>query len=512
MSAARLFHSRSLRALAGGVLMSALLSACGGGDSNSSSASSSSTTPTSTLSGIASKGPLDGAVVCAYAIVEGARGAQVGSCTTTDANGNYSLDLGGFAGDVLVEASGGSYIDEATGVSVALTAPLRSVAPEVSGGNFQVAVTALTELATRLAEQQGGLTRPGVAAAMDRVEQEFGVTDIRHTQPADVLQGLGTDDPARRAYGLALANLAQFQKDVGAGSLPNTLERIGACLNDNRQCGTTRMDLSQSRQAFESIHPGLPRTATGSGPACMIRAEENTASACLLGLDAAAKACNADALSDVVRATFVEYFQGALSFTPAQNCDSDTHVHLDVAAHSLTVWDATIHSQESGNVLQFVDQNVLPRLALTLNNPDSAITATTGSSVVWITAMMESSRIYAQGTDSSLSGQPNRASFSNFSGAFQVTRKGSALDPSAITISNGNTVSLGSNSTWTGTTVGGDSCTYCSTSSISTAGSTLLNSSTGGQMTVSTGSNPSSGIGLTGPSVGYFGNPLTIRP
>ena len=226
-----------------------LLAGCGGGGGASSSGGSASTS----LSGVASKGPLDGARVCAHALVEGVLGAQVGDCVTTDAQGGYRLDLGGYVGDVLIEASGGGYIDEASGQWVALAEPLRAVAIGVTGGETSVAVTALTEIATRLAESQGGLRRERVAAALERVESEFGIADILHTQPADALQDAGPADAARRAYGLALAGVAQYQRDLGGGNLATSLDRVRDCLADASQCGLIRMHLDWARQIFEQI-------------------------------------------------------------------------------------------------------------------------------------------------------------------------------------------------------------------------------------------------------------------
>ena len=95
-------------------MVAVLVAACGGGN----------TATSNVISGVASKGPLNGATVCAYAITaSGAQGAQIGNCATTDAVGNYKIDFGSYTGPVLFQATSGTYVDEAPAI------PLRSPRP-----------------------------------------------------------------------------------------------------------------------------------------------------------------------------------------------------------------------------------------------------------------------------------------------------------------------------------------------------------------------------------------------
>lgn len=349
------------------------LVACGGGGGASSSAGSASTS----LSGVASKGPLDGARVCAHALVDGVRGVQVGNCVTTDANGGYRLDLGGYVGDVLIEASGGGYTDEASGQRVALAEPLRAVAIGVTGGETGVAVTALTEIATRLAESQGGLRRERVTAALERVQAEFGVADILHTQPADALRDAGEADPARRAYGLALAGVAQYQQDLGGGNLGTSLDRVRDCLADASRCGLIRMHLNWSRQIFEQSREQTSAAAPAGAAVCMVRAAGNTASACLLGLDPATESCDAASLGARVDARFVEYFQGELSYVPARRCDADSHAYWDVASNGFAGAGMMLYSDAAYGVV-FVDDRVAAR------STGDGVQASTGGPLIFV--------------------------------------------------------------------------------------------------------------------------------
>jgi hypothetical protein len=108
------------------------LSACGGNDDQGAPAAApaavtQSTAPPSTggtINGVVTKGPVNGATVCAYRIdnnASGGKGAQIvgttstgaalaGGCAVTAADGSYSLALPvGTTGDVLIESMGGTY-------------------------------------------------------------------------------------------------------------------------------------------------------------------------------------------------------------------------------------------------------------------------------------------------------------------------------------------------------------------------------------------------------------------
>jgi len=168
-----------------------LLSAygCGGGGGGGSPAPAAAAVSTPTVaSGVASKGLLNASKVCAYAITGGAMGAQIGNCATTDAAGNYSINLGTYTGPVLFQATGGTYVDEATGATVTLATPLDSMLLNASGGNVTVAITALTELAYQNAgARAGGLTSANMQSAITSVQNNFGVSDIINTMPVDAL-------------------------------------------------------------------------------------------------------------------------------------------------------------------------------------------------------------------------------------------------------------------------------------------------------------------------------------
>ena len=211
-----------------------ILAGCGGGGGGYSA------TSPNVIGGMASKGPLNGSNVCAYAIASGVKATAIGSCAMNIVNGNYSIDLGTYTGPLLLEATGGTYTDEATGTSAVLASPLRSVLTNVTGSS-SVAVTALTELAYQQANAAaGGLTSANILSAITNVQRSFGVADIVNTMPVDALNVPATATSAQMTYALALAAVSEFKSAQPAGTtLDNALQIIHTCLSaPSTGCGT----------------------------------------------------------------------------------------------------------------------------------------------------------------------------------------------------------------------------------------------------------------------------------
>ena len=244
-----------------------VLAGCGGGGGT--------VAPTSSLvTGVASKGPLNGSTVCAFAITGGVKGASLGACAAGIVNGKYSINLGSYTGPVLFEATGGTYVDEATGATVALAAPLHSMLGGTTGGNTTAAITPLTELAYQDAISiASGMTAARISAAIAKVQTFFGVADIVKTLPVDALAPPATATAAEKTYALALASVSEYLKAQPAGTtLPNALTRMGACLAAPATgCGTgaTAVDasLTAAKATFLAGHPGLGVAAAVPGGA-----------------------------------------------------------------------------------------------------------------------------------------------------------------------------------------------------------------------------------------------------
>jgi hypothetical protein len=192
------------------------LVSCGGGGSSAISVPS-----TVALSGQAIKGPVVGGQVCAYTLEQPRK--QL-SCATTDSQAQYKLDLPAGTGDVLLEVTGGSYSDEATGKTVALSAPLRAVGKAGSADNQLL--TPFTELAVQRATQAnagGNLSLLSFRGEITNLEQSMGLTGLATGKP---FGGSGTADVAHQK---ALVQFAQRQNTYGL-SLGDTLKSVGTDL------------------------------------------------------------------------------------------------------------------------------------------------------------------------------------------------------------------------------------------------------------------------------------------
>jgi hypothetical protein len=201
---------------------SLFLFACGG---DGSAMMTGPTPAVGTVSGSVVLGPVSGASVRAYAVTGGTMGAQLGS-GTTDSAGNFTISIGHHAGPLMLQASGGSYSDEATGTVMTmqpgdeLACAIPSVAADATTTGVQV--TPLTSMAQALGQHMsGGMTAANAAAANAGVGNYFMVSDILMTMPMDPsVAGSGagaTQD--MRDYGMAIAAMSQYAKNQGmAGS------------------------------------------------------------------------------------------------------------------------------------------------------------------------------------------------------------------------------------------------------------------------------------------------------
>ena len=203
-----------------------LLVACGG----------STTKPASgTVSGTVVKGPVSGASIMAYAVTNGTMGAQVGG-GTTDSLGNFTVSIGDYSGPLMLQASGGTYTDEATGnVMTMQTGDVMACAiPSIAAGaaTTGVQITPLTSMAhARVHQMAGGITAANITTANAAVGAYFSVSDILHIVPMDpTVSGSGagaTQD--MKSYGMAIAAMSQYAKTIG---MPASSGIVTAMMND----------------------------------------------------------------------------------------------------------------------------------------------------------------------------------------------------------------------------------------------------------------------------------------
>ena len=193
-------------------------------------------TTTGMMSGTAVKGPVGTATVTAYAIANGMMGAQLGSATS-DANGNFSVPMGTYAGSVMLQMTGGTYMDEATNSSMPMMSGdvLTACVPAVTAGSATTGIqmTPLTTMAhARAKTMTGGMTDANIATTQTAVGTYFSVTDILHTVPIDpMFTGSGSAATQnQKNYGMSIAAMSQYAKTLGMTTSSSGM--VTAMMND----------------------------------------------------------------------------------------------------------------------------------------------------------------------------------------------------------------------------------------------------------------------------------------
>lgn len=186
-------------------LIGSLLAGCNGGGGATSSS----------LNGTIVKGPVDGATVCVYELIPTGKGSRLG-CTRTLADGSYALGLA-YSGPVIVEATGGTYVDEASGApGVALSAPLATAGLLAAEGSF-LAATPLTTMALGQAANGGNLSVATFDTEADRIKTAFGLdatVDLARTAPI-------VSPENANSYGSVLIGISKMMQ--GGATLPGIL-------------------------------------------------------------------------------------------------------------------------------------------------------------------------------------------------------------------------------------------------------------------------------------------------
>lgn len=218
------------------VLTLLLATACGGGGgAGDATVAGVGSGGTGYINGFATKGPMSDATVTAFGISNGQPGAQIGAATTA-ADGAFTMPIGSYAGPVMLQVSGGSYTDEATG-SVMPMAPgdvMTAVIPTVAAGanNSGIQVTPVTAMAQALAQHMsGGMTDANIAAANSAMGNTYSVSDILHVQPMNPLvagSGTGASQDAQN-YGMTLAAMSKYAQTLG---LSTSSTVVTAMMND----------------------------------------------------------------------------------------------------------------------------------------------------------------------------------------------------------------------------------------------------------------------------------------
>jgi hypothetical protein len=148
-------------------------------------------------------------------------GPMVGS-GTVDATGNFSIPIGAYSGTVMVQVSGGSFMDPANGTTMTMQSGdvMTSCVPAVTAGSTTtgVQVTPLTSMAQMMAQYMaGGMTAANVGAANTAVGNYFMAGDILMTSPMDpsTMGSASGATQAQKNYGMSIAAVSQYAKTIG---------------------------------------------------------------------------------------------------------------------------------------------------------------------------------------------------------------------------------------------------------------------------------------------------------
>lgn len=226
------------------------------------------------VSGVAAKGLVRNGTVKVYKIDEGGVKGKLLATTTTDDDGYYSVSVLAEA-DYYVEVTGGSYIDEATGVETERDAGdvLRAVVSNHVGGELNIAVTDLTEIAVRIAlEMEGGLSSANIEASNANVSKILGVDawgdpvmDITKVNPVDIQDSaaFGEGDDNQKHYAKMLAVISQADQNDTEKESGDILDDLAAYLGGNAPAGSVSMETTLAQAAADFFTAENENNVTG---------------------------------------------------------------------------------------------------------------------------------------------------------------------------------------------------------------------------------------------------------
>lgn len=197
-----------------------LLPGCGSGSGSSSAIQ----TP---VTGYASKAPLTGATCNLYNSAN-----QVVGSVATSSTGAIDFGTTTSSGALYAQCTGGTYLDEATGLSVTNTQTLSGSVILVAGTPAKLVITPLTQLAfLRAGGGTAGFDPAKMVVEAANVAKAFGLgdVDILKILPTDVNTSAADNTPAGR-YGVVLAALAQNMKDEGK-TLASVITTLQSAIN-----------------------------------------------------------------------------------------------------------------------------------------------------------------------------------------------------------------------------------------------------------------------------------------
>ena len=171
--------------------------------------------PVGTVAGKVFDSAISGAQITVYAFGDGIRGARLGG-TTTDAFGDYSVEIQSKDQLILIEATGGSYIEQATETAVTIPSgqALQAIVDFQSGATIEVVVTPLTHLVSGLTSFKVDNGTPAMQAfteARSTIDQYFTI-DTAAVIPIDITDNSNSVSAlsSEALYGFYLAGISNW--------------------------------------------------------------------------------------------------------------------------------------------------------------------------------------------------------------------------------------------------------------------------------------------------------------
>ncbi|MDR3578341.1 MAG: Ig-like domain-containing protein [Oryzomonas sp.] len=216
-----------------------------------------------TISGVASKGPITGASVAIFAVTtSGHRGISLATAQT-QADGKFSANIGSYTGAIFATMSGSSasYTDETSNATTPLgTTKLRAATVITAGGSYNLAITPFTELACQLSYNPNTATFTNITANNTQVSTSFLLPNIITTLPANILKtASAVTNPDTINYSLALAAFSELIYNSGS---PITIaagvsQLSTAITNNNGNVSTVWSPAVSSLASNTNIQAGL---------------------------------------------------------------------------------------------------------------------------------------------------------------------------------------------------------------------------------------------------------------
>lgn len=204
------------------------------------------------IAGVVAKGYVSQTTVTPYRMTATGR-EPIGESVRTDTLGRFTLHVpGSVSFPILIEAVGGTYLDEATGFVVTLSTPLR-LKIDAASNDRVFAVTPLTEISARLSQNDSR----SVIDTNRSLARRLSGQGIESIDVATVVPVSAAEPPSagssntQVSYGLLLAMISQYANDRHSGDLGSALNVMAADFADGI-FDLTHNELANALSAFQA--------------------------------------------------------------------------------------------------------------------------------------------------------------------------------------------------------------------------------------------------------------------